>query len=316
MTTLNNVCTPAAFAAALAPAEQSAPAVFKPVELHEGERRVQDGASDPEVVKAAIRTAVVANSEDPVLVSETAEMIRARHGWDPSYVQNLPACNNVYCGSVPDDIREARIFSILSELYILKGLTNRDSLAIETKACAHELNEVIRVRYPYFTLNEIRYALVKGVEGVWTPDDKDSIEWVSITNYCAWLAAYRDLRKSVADALAAGARIATPALPPATAAAYRLESCKRALQTYRDSIEENGTIKGCYHFNEDGIASDVYSYLRDQGTMPAPSRETVAAAMQRAASEGCVDNKARDWRHNPCVLRARFYILEDFLRAS
>ena len=222
--------------------------------------------------------------------------------------------STVRAAKAEDEQRKAALTAIVARLYSLRGQGGDPAaLSAPIALAVSELDKEIMLKYPWFTLAEIRYALEEGIKGTWDTDQTkfQGGTGLTVANYCRWLSDYRysRARLEAEQAVAEGKRITDPSclLAPEDIARKNAEYLKRTIDLFKSEIHETGVIDASHW---DGRVANVYDALRKDGTMSLPEKSVIDAAMKRAASD-----LRQGTEREKLILRAKRYLLQDYLRA-
>lgn len=218
-------------------------------------------------------------------------------------------------GQLTIDQRKASIVAIVARLYSLKGQGgDPETLRQEIGLAAYELEKEIAVKYPFFTMEEVRFALESGVKGEWDDDGaRFQGTGLNVANYCRWLSAYRNSNERI-DALQ---KIHNPAacpasvryqLPAATVETKNLEACRSLYEMLQQEVQENGCFAPRHM---DITLACVYNYLRSAGVMPRPSDADIEAAMATSKTRASINESA-----STLNFRAKGILLESFIQQT
>lgn len=229
-------------------------------------------------------------------------------------------------GEIGIDKRKAGLTAIIARLYSLKGMANtavvkgqdgKDYLSPDVQLAIDEMEKEIALKYPFFTMSEVRYALEAGVKGELDNDPT----FLTVVNFCKWLRKYRNsLERSealqvIADGM--GEDESAEAIEDLNAKAV-----SKALSEIEAEVRESGRIAPSHL---DGMCASVYDWLRAQGRMERPDPVTGQAAMDEAVK--AVKAMKRNGRESVAVAdiiegamaqvkaRAKRILLEKHLRA-
>ncbi len=175
--------------------------------------------------------------------------------------------------------KQDMVEALIKRLYALKGLDidlDRDRIELATG----ELEGVLSRKYPHFTAGEVKLVLEAGASGEFGNDTRlvpaTMIGWLS--KYSALperAAAAKELEKRRAAANAQTANL----LPPADREALSREWLRTGPMTEWQRFKEEGDR---YNIAFAGYGDAVYRALTARGRMAKISRETWAAAEERA----------------------------------
>lgn len=228
-------------------------------------------------------------------------------------------------GALDMDKRQAGLTAIVARLYSLKGMggaavaQKEDGTVVpspDVQLAVTELEKECAVKYPFFTLSEIRVALEAGVKGELT----DEPAYLNTANMCRWLSIYRKsaARLEAVQAIENDVRVAAPSmqLDAGTVQTRNDEAMKRLEGELLDELRTAGT------FGEGRIApvlAALYDWLRETGRMEKPAPATIQDAMRRAAqakTDGTIRTAAQVIERAVAgvVTGAKRLLVEDYYR--
>lgn len=207
-------------------------------------------------------------------------------------------------GMLDMERRVAGLTAIIARLYSLKSMGgDKATLMQEIGLAVPEIEKEIALKCPFMTMAEIQYALESGVKG----ELDDDPTYLSVANYCKWLAEYRnsDARKEGVQAVENGKRVEAPALPLGDILARNEAVCENLAKELFAEVKAGGHFSSEHY---DINVAMVYNYLRKNGRMEKPSAEEIQAAFHEAAKRSRKGEAASDDAN-----RAKRILLEKFM---
>lgn len=233
-------------------------------------------------------------------------------------------------GAIGIDKRQAGLLAIIARLYSLKGMgasavvkgkDGKDYPTPDLQLAVTEMEKEIALKYPFLTMEEVRYALESGVKG----ELDDQPTYLNVANYCRWLREYRNsaARLEATQAIANGLASSQPVaqLDAGTIAARNEVACKRAYAEMLSEVKATGRISDSH---VDGNCAGIYDWLRANGRMERPDAKTGQAAMDQAAKSVQAMRRVRgkeatiseivEGAVSQVKFRAKRILLESYLR--